>query len=407
MNPAQISIQDYTYQLPEEKIALHPLAQRDASKLLVYDKGIIAQNTFANIASLLPEQTLLVFNNTRVINARIRFKKITGAAIEVFCLEPQGDITEYSTVMAATGHSTWKCLVGGAAKWKNEVLQKHLLVNGEAVLLQAKMVDKLPEAYSIEFSWLPAQVSFAAVIEEAGDTPLPPYIKRSTDEDDVSRYQTIFAEQDGSVAAPTAGLHFTENIFAQLAEKNIGKTFVTLHVGAGTFKPVKAASMQDHEMHAEYIDAHEATIRELKGKIGKLAAVGTTSLRTLESLYWLGVKASLNPQEKKLTIHQWDVYNEPLLSGDVQPTEALDALLAWIQQHNTTHIFTQTQLLIAPGYQFRMTNMLITNFHQPQSTLLLLVAAAIGDDWKKMYDYALQNDFRFLSYGDGNLIFDL
>lgn len=407
MDPAKISIQDYTYQLPEDKIALHPLAQRDASKLLVYKQGTITENTFANIASLLPEQTLLVFNNTRVINARIRFKKTTGAAIEVFCLEPQGNITEYSTVMAATGHSQWKCLVGGAAKWKNEVLKKQLTVNGEAVLLQARMIDKLPEAYSIAFSWLPAHVSFAAVIEEAGDTPLPPYIKRSTDEEDVSRYQTIFAEQDGSVAAPTAGLHFTENIFAQLAEKNISKTFVTLHVGAGTFKPVKAASMQDHEMHAEYIDVNEETMRGLQGKIGKLAAVGTTSLRTLESLYWLGVKAYLNPTENKLTIHQWDVYNEPLLSADVKPAQALEALLAWMQQNNTTHIFTQTQLLIAPGYKFRMANMLITNFHQPQSTLLLLVAAAIGEDWKKMYNYALQNDFRFLSYGDGNLIFDL
>ena len=407
MDPAKISIQDYTYQLPEDRIALHPLAQRDASKLLVYKQGTITENTFANIACLLPEQTLLVFNNTRVINARIRFKKTTGAAIEVFCLEPQGNITEYSTVMAATGHSQWKCLVGGAAKWKNEVLKKQLTVNGEAVLLQARMIDKLPEAYSIAFSWLPAHVSFAAVIEEAGDTPLPPYIKRSTDEEDVSRYQTIFAEQDGSVAAPTAGLHFTENIFAQLAEKNISKTFVTLHVGAGTFKPVKAASMQDHEMHAEYIDVNEETMRGLQGKIGKLAAVGTTSLRTLESLYWLGVKAYLNPTENKLTIHQWDVYNEPLLSADVKPAQALEALLAWMQQNNTTHIFTQTQLLIAPGYKFRMANMLITNFHQPQSTLLLLVAAAIGEDWKKMYNYALQNDFRFLSYGDGNLIFDL
>ena len=407
MDPAKISIQNYTYHLPEEKIALHPLAQRDASKLLVYRQGEISENTFANIASLLPEQSLLVFNNTRVINARIRFKKTTGAAIEVFCLEPQGDITEYSTVMAATGHSQWKCLVGGAAKWKNEVLEKQLDVNGEKVLLQARMTGKLPEAYSIAFSWLPAHVSFAAILEKAGDTPLPPYIKRSTEEEDVSRYQTIFAEQDGSVAAPTAGLHFTESIFTQLAKKNIHKTFVTLHVGAGTFKPVKAASMQDHEMHAEYIDVDDKTIRDIKAGIGKIAAVGTTSLRTLESLYWLGVKALLNPGEKKLTIHQWDVYNEPLCATGIKPVEALEALIEWMQQQNTTHIFTQTQLLIAPGYKFRLANMLITNFHQPQSTLLLLVAAAIGDDWKKMYDYALQNDFRFLSYGDGNLIYDL
>lgn len=407
MDPAQISIQDYTYNLPEEKIALHPLAQRDASKLLVYQQGKISENTFANIASLLPEQTLLVFNNTRVINARIRFKKTTGAAIEIFCLEPQGEIAEYSTVMSTTGHSQWKCLVGGAAKWKEEVLEKQLTINGEPVLLQARMTGKLPEAYSIAFSWLPAHYSFAAIIEEAGDTPLPPYIKRNTDEEDVSRYQTIFAEQDGSVAAPTAGLHFTENIFAELAERNINKTFVTLHVGAGTFKPVKAASMQDHEMHAEYIDVDEKTILEIKAKLGKLAAVGTTSLRTLESLYWLGVKALLHPQENKLTLQQWDVYNEPLVDAEVKPADALNALFVWMKEHKTQHIFTQTQLLIAPGYTFRMANMLITNFHQPQSTLLLLVAAAIGDDWKKMYDYALQNNFRFLSYGDGNLIFDL
>jgi len=407
MNPYQISIQDYSYHLPEEKIALHPLAQRDASRLLIYKEGKITENIFANIASLLPEETLLVFNNTKVINARLRFKKPTGAAIEIFCLEPQGDITEYSTVMAATGQSQWKCLVGGAAKWKDEELHKNISIDGKPVVLKASMINKLSDAYSIQLSWSPAAYSFAAVIEAAGDTPLPPYIKRNTDNEDNSRYQTIFAQEDGSVAAPTAGLHFTEAIFTKLAERNISKTFVTLHVGAGTFKPVKAASMQDHEMHAEYFDVDEKNIRQLKNNIGNIAAVGTTSLRTIESLYWLGVKAFLNPGEKKLGLQQWDVYQEPLLSCAIQPADALDALLVWMQQNNTSHVFTQTQLLIAPGYRFRVTNILITNFHQPQSTLLLLVAAAIGEDWKKMYDYALQNDFRFLSYGDGNLIFDL
>ena len=407
MNPYQISIQDYSYHLPEEKIALHPLAQRDASRLLIYQEGKITENIFANIASLLPEETLLVFNNTKVINARLRFKKPTGAAIEIFCLEPQGDITEYSTVMAATGQSQWKCLVGGAAKWKDEELHKNISIDGKPVVLKASMINKLSDAYSIQLSWSPAAYSFAAVIEAAGDTPLPPYIKRNTDNEDNSRYQTIFAQEDGSVAAPTAGLHFTEAIFTKLAERNISKTFVTLHVGAGTFKPVKAAIMQDHEMHAEYFDVDEKNIRQLKNNIGNIAAVGTTSLRTIESLYWLGVKAFLNPGEKKLGLQQWDVYQEPLLSCAIQPAIALDALLVWMQQNNTSHVFTQTQLLIAPGYRFRMANILITNFHQPQSTLLLLVAAAIGEDWKKMYDYALQNDFRFLSYGDGNLIFDL
>jgi S-adenosylmethionine:tRNA ribosyltransferase-isomerase len=407
MNPSQISIQDYSYTLPDEKIALHPLEQRDASRLLIYKAGKIDENIFANIATLLPEQTLLVFNNSRVINARIRFKKSTGAAIEIFCLEPQGIITEYSNIMAASGHSKWKCLVGGAAKWKQEVLIKNLLIEGQPVVLQASMIEKLSDAYSIQLSWSPASYSFAAIIAAAGDTPLPPYIKRNTDIEDTSRYQTIFAKEEGSVAAPTAGLHFSEAIFTKIAERNISKTFVTLHVGAGTFKPVKAAIMQDHEMHAEYIDVEKKTIVELRNKIGKIAAVGTTSLRTIESLYWLGVKALLNPKIKKLSLQQWDVYESPLASSIISPADSLNALLHWMQDNNTEHIFTQTQLLIAPGYRFRLGNILITNFHQPQSTLLLLVAAAIGDDWKKMYDYALRNDFRFLSYGDGNIIFDL
>ena len=405
MNPSQISIQDYSYHLPEEKIALRPLAQRDASRMLVYKEGEIKETVFSNIADYLHARTMLVFNNTRVINARIKFKKSTGAAIEIFCLEPQGDIKEYVSVMAATGQSKWKCLVGGAAKWKNEFLEKNILVDGKPVVLKAALVEKLTDAYSIELSWTPALYSFAAIIEAAGDTPLPPYIKRNTDDEDTSRYQTIFAREEGSVAAPTAGLHFTESILEKLSLKNILTTFVTLHVGAGTFKPVKAAQMKDHEMHAEYIDVSEAAIQDLINNAGNIAAVGTTSLRTVESLYWLGVKAFLNPAIKKLTLQQWDVYEEPLFSCDITPVQSLEALIYWMTKNNTRSIFTQTQLLIAPGYRFRMVQMLITNFHQPQSTLLLLVAAAIGNDWKKMYDYALQNDFRFLSYGDGNLLF--
>ncbi len=405
MDPSQISIQDYSYHLPEDRIALHPLAQRDASRLLIYNTGKIEETVFANIAAVLPEDTLLVFNNTRVINARLRFKKNTGAGIEIFCLEPSGPVTEYSTVMAGTGESQWKCLVGGAAKWKEEVLVKEIMIGGNPVELKATMLQKLRDAYRIELSWSPAHYSFAAVIEAAGDTPLPPYIKRSTDDEDVSRYQTIFAKEDGSVAAPTAGLHFTEAVFETLEEKNISKTFVTLHVGAGTFKPVKAANMQDHEMHAEFIDVNDETVRELKNKIGKIAAVGTTSLRTIESLYWLGVKILLENPGSKPVLEQWDVYHEPLVSAAITPAEALDALLGWMERNNSTNIFTQTQLLIAPGYRFRMANILITNFHQPQSTLLLLVAAAIGEQWKKTYAYAMENNFRFLSYGDGNLIF--
>jgi S-adenosylmethionine:tRNA ribosyltransferase-isomerase len=404
MSPQQISIHDYSYQLPDDRIALHPLAQRDASKLLVYKKGNIEETVFSKIDEHLPSETLLVFNNTKVINARIKFTKPTGAVIEIFCLEPFGDITEYSTVMNATTSVQWKCLVGGAAKWKEEVLQKEIIVGNEKVILSAKKTTKITEAFIIEFSWIPANFSFAEIIEAAGKVPLPPYIKRNTDEEDTSRYQTIFAEHDGSVAAPTAGLHFTENIFEKLSAKNIQKAFVTLHVGAGTFKPVKAATMQEHEMHAEYIDVDVATIQNLQNNIGKIAVVGTTSLRTIESLYWFGVKVFNNKNVKNLSLHQWDVYADDLINTTCSAQDALGALLAWMQQNNSQRIFTQTQILIAPGYRFRMANILITNFHQPKSTLLLLVAAAIGNDWKKMYDYALQNDFRFLSYGDGNLI---
>lgn len=405
MNPAEIAIQDYTYHLPDEKIALHPLQQRDDSKLLLYKDGQVKESIFKNIHQFLPGNCLMVFNNTKVINARIRFKKTTGTNIEIFCLEPADTVNEYSSIMKKTTSAKWKCLVGGAAKWKNEILKKQLIINGEKVILKATMVEKITEAYVIQFSWEPNHYSFAAVIEIAGDVPLPPYIKRSTDNEDTRRYQTIFAAQEGSVAAPTAGLHFTQTIFKNIAEKKIEKTFVTLHVGAGTFKPVKAATMKAHEMHAEYIDVSVETIRQLKHKAGNIAAVGTTSLRTIETLYWLGVKALLNPVIENLQILQWDVYEAPLTSCDISAKDALTALLDWMQKNNLSNIFTKTQLLIAPGYTFRMANILITNFHQPQSTLLLLVAAAIGNDWKKMYDYALENDFRFLSYGDGNLIY--
>ncbi len=405
MEPQQISIDDYDYHLPNERIALHPLAQRDSSKLLLYIKGELKETVFANIDQFLPTESLLVFNNTKVINARIIFTKTTGAVIEIFCLEPFGDIAEYSTVMSTTTTSKWKCLVGGAAKWKEEALTKELLIDGEKVVLTAKKIEKITDAFIIEFTWQPSVLSFAEIIEAAGKVPLPPYIKRDTDKEDTSRYQTIFATHNGSVAAPTAGLHFSENIFEKLVAKNIDKAFVTLHVGAGTFKPVKAATMAEHEMHAEFIDVDVETIENIKQKLGKIAAVGTTSLRTIETLYWLGVKVQNNKNEKDLLITQWDVYGNELASTTLSANDALGALLNWMKENNKQHIFTRTQILIAPGYKFRIANMIITNFHQPRSTLLLLVAAAIGNDWRKMYDYALENDFRFLSYGDGNLIF--
>ena len=405
MNPKTISVNDYDYHLPDDRIALHPLAERDASKLLVYKNGTIEETVFSSIAKYLPEKSLLVFNNSKVINARIKFTKPAGAVIEIFCLEPYGDITDYSSIMTATDAVQWKCFVGGAAKWKDEILQKEIEVAGEKLILYAKKIDKITEAFIVELSWESTTFCFAEIIEAAGKVPLPPYIKRNTDGEDSSRYQTIFAAHDGSVAAPTAGLHFSPTIFEKLATKNIEEAFVTLHVGAGTFKPVKAETMQEHEMHAEYIDVDITTIEKLKSYIGNITAVGTTSLRTLESLYWMGIKVYQHPSITNPEIFQWDVYEDEMATSNYSTLEVLDFLTDWMNAHHKKTIFTRTQILIVPGYKFRVVNMLVTNFHQPRSTLLLLVAAAIGNDWQKMYKHAMENDFRFLSYGDGNLLF--
>ena len=405
MNPRSISVNDYNYHLPDNRIALHPLTERDASKLLVYKNGIIEETVFSSIYKYVPANSLLVFNNSKVINARIKFTKPSGTVIEIFCLEPYGVINDYSSIMSATNTVQWKCLVGGAAKWKDEILQKEIDVAGEKAILHAKKIDKITESFIVELFWEPTGFCFAEIIEAAGKVPLPPYIKRNTDADDSRRYQTIFAAHDGSVAAPTAGLHFSPAIFEKLTAKNIEKAFVTLHVGAGTFKPVKAETMQEHEMHAEYIDVDIDTIEKLKNNIGNIAAVGTTSLRTLESLYWMGIKVHINPIIVNPEILQWDVYESDMTAANYSTLEALNFLTDWMIGNNKKTLFTRTQILIVPGYTFRVVNMLFTNFHQPRSTLLLLVAAAIGNDWTKMYDYAMKNDFRFLSYGDGNLLF--
>jgi S-adenosylmethionine:tRNA ribosyltransferase-isomerase len=403
-DPKNISILDYTYDLPPNRIALHPLAERDASKLLIYRNGTIQEDIYKSITDHLPADSLLVFNNTKVIKARIRFQKSSGGVIEIFCLEPYEAINEYSHVMNKKASVKWKCMIGGASKWKEGDLSFGFGVLGFE--LRAKLIDKLPDAYVVEFSWTPADMSFAEVLERCGDIPLPPYIKRKTEEEDTERYQTIYAEDEGSVAAPTAGLHFTQDIFNRLAEKKIRTGFVTLHVGAGTFKPVKAATMQGHEMHAEWIDVDNNMIENLAASFDKtIVAVGTTSLRTLESLYWMGVKAKLQPAIKELHISQWEVYEEPLASNNITAEGSLSALLNWMKVHNHQRLFTRSQILIAPGYTFKIAKAIITNFHQPQSTLLLLVAAAIGDGWRKVYDHAMQHDFRFLSYGDGSLLF--
>ncbi len=402
IQPRNIKIQDYTYGLPAEKIALHPLPKRDASKLLVYKNGLITESKFENIDSDLNESSLLVYNDTRVINARLIFHKTSGKKIEIFCLEPVTVTNDYQQAMSSTNCIRWKCLVGGAASWKDERLVKKIQLPSGEIILEATLIERMQEAYLVEFSWLPA-VSFAEVLLHAGEVPLPPYIKRKVEHTDSERYQTVYASQEGSVAAPTAGLHFTDAIFKKLEKKEIERLAVTLHVSAGTFKPVTAETMHAHIMHAEWIDVELAAIKKFAFYKNDIVAVGTTSLRTLESLYWLGCKAMAQPDVDIISLQQWDSYE--LSNAQIPRGAALAALIKWMENKNVTRLITTTQLLIVPGYIFRIANAIVTNFHQPHSTLLLLVAAAIGDRWKDMYEHALNNNFRFLSYGDSNLIF--
>ncbi|HEY0679102.1 MAG TPA: S-adenosylmethionine:tRNA ribosyltransferase-isomerase [Chitinophagaceae bacterium] len=406
MNPKDIRIEDYTYDLPHDRIAIHPLSERDASRLLIYKNGI-SEDIYRHLAAHLPANSLVVFNNTRVIEARILFQKPTGAHIEIFCLEPHEQYRDITAAMLQEGRVYWKCMIGGASKWKHGlVLHKEILHNGNKTTLSAAITERRPDSFVIEFTWTPASLSFAALLHEAGLIPLPPYIKRETEASDATRYQTVYAAKNGSVAAPTAGLHFTEQILRSLEEKNIRRTYVTLHVGAGTFKPVKTVTIGEHSMHAEFIQVEIGTIEALIQFHNKhIIAVGTTSLRTIESLYWMGVKLILHPDKAttEIDIEQWDAYE--LTAEKITATESLNALLEWMKKNNLSSITAKTQLMIVPGYQLRIADILVTNFHQPQSTLLLLVAAVAGEGWRSIYDYAIGNGFRFLSYGDGCLIF--
>jgi S-adenosylmethionine:tRNA ribosyltransferase-isomerase len=405
MHPRHISITDYTYYLPDEKIARYPLAERDASKLLVYQKGEINAASFRHIANYIPEQALLVFNNSKVVAARLLFEKSSGGVIEVFALEPHETYADITTAMNCTASVLYKCLVGGASKWKaGMVLEKKVQTAEGIVAIYASMEERRTDSFIIRFSWQPASLPFAQVLHLMGHIPIPPYLQRQAEQTDQERYQTVYAKTNGSVAAPTAGLHFTPQVFDTLAAKNIQQTFVTLHVGAGTFKPVKAAQMEAHEMHAEFIDINLSLLKSLL-QFETVIPVGTTSMRTLESLYWMGVKAKLHPEitVQHLQINQWEVYDE-LMQYNIPKEEALLALIKWMEEKNWTQLIVKTQIMIAPGYPFKICSGLVTNFHQPNSTLLLLVAALIGDDWKKMYEFALETDFRFLSYGDSSLI---
>ena len=405
MHPKDLSILDFTYELPDEKIARYPVAERDLSKLLIYQDHTINATVYRALPTLLPSNTLLVFNNTKVVEARLYFQKPSGGAIEIFCLEPDDRYADITTAMLQKKMVYWKCLVGGAKKWKEGLLSLSYTHNGITHILQAEKIEQQQDYYIIAFHWQETTISFADILHAAGNLPLPPYMDREAEIADNERYQTVYAKHDGSVAAPTAGLHFTDQLLEDLSAKQIKQAFVTLHVGAGTFKPVKASTMEAHDMHAEFIDVHIDTIEQIRSNLsGNIIPVGTTSLRTLESLYWLGVKIIQDPmiEMADLKVAQWDPYEttQQLLSAN----EALIVLINWLKQKNMQRLITKTKIIIAPGYQFKIIKGLITNFHQPQSTLLLLVAAITGMDWKMIYDYALNNEFRFLSYGDGCLL---
>jgi S-adenosylmethionine:tRNA ribosyltransferase-isomerase len=396
-----IFIKDYEYDLLHIRIANFPLAERDQSKLLIYKNGEIIDDHFFNLQEYLSNESTLILNNTRVIEARILFQKSTGGVIEIFCLEPFQQTIEQS--LSSTKQAQWQCLIGGASKWKSgQILQKIVTLNDKMVELNARYIAKQADDFVIEFSWHTEQ-SFAEVLHAAGAIPLPPYIKRDVVEEDKERYQTIFSKQEGSVAAPTAALHFTEAVFQKLSAKNINLEYITLHVGAGTFKPVKTETVAEHEMHKEpFTVSIDVLKRILSSK--KIIAVGTTSLRTLESIYWLGVKLINRLIEEEWTLQQWEAYDLEKNYSFVSAAESLSALIHWLKENNQRELHCQTGLIILPGYQFRIADGLITNFHQPQSTLLLLVSAFIGDDWRKVYQHALDNDYRFLSYGDSSLL---
>lgn len=409
LNPQELTIDEFDYSLPDDRIAQHPLSERDASKLLVYRQGQLSQSLFSNISEFIPPDSLLLFNDTKVFQARLIFHKSTGARIEIFCLEPVAPTADYQVAFSNPGECFWKCLVGNNKKWKTGILSLPVIVNHKEVILKAEKVNQTGETCTIRFSWEPQQLNFAVILDQSGLVPLPPYIHREADSEDKERYQTIYARLKGSVAAPTAGLHFTDKVFASLANKNISSAFVTLHVGAGTFKPVSASTLGEHEMHAEQISITPALLRQLISQndqktTRKVFPVGTTSMRTIESFYWLGVRKikgkfdTSNP-----AVHQWDPY-DPEFDTGISMSESMEALLEHLTEMGAEQLIASTQLIIAPGYRYRVASGLITNFHQPRSTLLLLVSAMIGDDWKNVYDFALNNDFRFLSYGDSCLL---
>lgn len=394
-----IRISDYNYPLPDHRIAKHPLAAREQCKLLCYKVGgEISEGHFYDVPAVLPEKAMLVYNNTRVINARLRFRKSTGSTIEIFCLEPVAPC-DYQLIFQTTQSCTWLCLVGNSKRWKQGPLTQEIEVDGKAVTLEANRGERRGNSFEIEFSWN-GGVTFASILEAIGEIPIPPYLNRGTESTDSADYQTVYSHIDGSVAAPTAGLHFTDEVLAECDKRGITRRELTLHVGAGTFQPVKNENIGEHEMHYEFISVQRSLLVDLINAEGPVVAVGTTSVRTLESLYYVGQVLETNPDadEEMLTVKQWMPYSTPC---EISTKKALQNVVDYLDRHHAEAYMGSTQLMIAPGFQYRIISGMITNFHQPQSTLLLLVSAFVGvDHWRAIYDYALDHDFRFLSYGD-------
>jgi len=397
----QIDLKAYRYELPKERIALFPVSPRDQSKLLVCNQGEIVQDVFQSLPHYIPSGSLMVFNQTKVIRARLIFQTATGAQIEIFCLEPV-QAEEQVSALSTTGQVQWKCFVGNAKRWKQDRLTL-LLDDHHPAELSAVLIDKKEDYYIIQFSWTPPELTWAEVLDLSGKMPLPPYIKRDASLEDEESYQTVYAKIKGSVAAPTAGLHFTDRVLDDLRHHDVQLAYTTLHVGAGTFKPIKTDSIRQHEMHEEELVIEKTFVEQLLTHHGKpLVAVGTTSVRCIESLYWIAVKIKAGAHTvSEMNVQQWDPYN---LSTSLKTEEALQILLSWFDTHHEHRISIKTSILIVPGYEFKFVNLLITNFHQPESTLMLLVAAFAGKNWGKNYQYALENDFRFLSYGDSSLL---
>jgi S-adenosylmethionine:tRNA ribosyltransferase-isomerase len=397
-----INLDDYNYDLPAERIAQYPANERDNSQLLISEGSSISKDIFSNLVDYLPSDSFLVFNNTRVIRARILFRKETGSVIEILCLEPLSP-SEYEQSFGSAEPVEWKCIIGNLKKWKAGILSTLFIYRGRQFYLTAERIQAEGEAWRIRFSWNCKELSFGEVIEKTGHIPLPPYINREDEAEDINRYQTVYSSIKGSVAAPTAGLHFTKSVLEKLNIKGIKSAEITLHVGAGTFQPLKSKVISLHEMHCEHFFVTSETIRALIRNRGKIISVGTTTVRTLESLYWLGVKLIQNPASgsTNLSLGQWESYE---INSDIPVKESLEALQNLLKKHGLNHIQASTSIMIIPGYDFRMINGMITNFHQPGSTLLLLISAWTGSDWKNIYRYALENNFRFLSYGDCSLL---